>query len=260
MISAHRCGARELGLADNSRRALHYSANNPEIEFIEFDLQASSDRQLLLSHDPVITAGQQHYRCADHPLEQLLSSDEQLVSYRQALTILANNDCAAHLDLKFPPPGSGSNWSPEVFAAQQAIEYLPVEKIVITTKEPDSLALLSSWARQQQINLNLGLSLGSEASSLPWRQKIAVRHQELFPQRVLRRSTAQWLVAERRLARWRLARWGRKRGYRLLVWTVDDRQELRYWLGGSKHRPLIITSNYPQRAVALRRQLLDDDR
>lgn len=249
LISAHRCGARELGLADNSYQALRRAADSG-FDFIEIDVQCTSDRQFVLSHDR---------RLADSGLDiasaswaQLQNVDKTLVNYQQALNIIAASNSKAHLDFKFAQQQTKDRQtSIEVQAAQQAIEALGPDRAIITSTDPGSVTGLRQWSADKYPQLMIGLSLGSTTAEMSPLSKLNQRRRELFPAEQFSACQANLLVAERRLARWRLARWSRRQRLPLLVWTVDQPEELRYWLNGPQ-RPWLLTTNYPR----LARQLL----
>ncbi len=94
----------------------------------------------------------------------------------------------------------------------------------------------------------IGLSTSARGDGLRRRDRIAA----WFPRRRLRRSGANVVVAHRVWARWWLRSYARRRGLPLLVWTVDTPAELQRWVNDP--HTWLVTTNYPERALAARRQ------
>jgi glycerophosphoryl diester phosphodiesterase len=77
-----------------------------------------------------------------------------------------------------------------------------------------------------------------------------VRASELWPGVRYRHSRANVVVAHHWLARLRVRRFARRHGLPLLVWTVDTKRSLAYWMRPG--RAWLVTTNEPAVALGLR--------
>ena len=87
------------------------------------------------------------------------------------------------------------------------------------------------------------------ASPAQW---LRTRLTELRPLPRLRACGADWVAAERRLARAGVQRQCRRQHVKIMVWTVNAEPELRYWL--RDHRADVVITDRPTVAMALRDQ------
>jgi len=251
LISAHRGGVGQNVDLENTREALE-TANSLACEFVEFDVQRLGDGALVLYHDDKLVCDgvEQALESFDKARFEELAPNH--LGFEDALKILAGRK-RAHIDFKFrSPPELRVNpdecW--EVGAAQVAIDILGDNNLIITTLEDDSVTVMRNWARHRYPWLLVGLSLGRKVSNLSRPQAVRIRLSELFPARRIRRCDANLIVAQKRLARIALARFARRRKLPLLVWTVDENEELDYWL--RNNRAWLVTTNFPDVAAALR--------
>ena len=249
LISAHRGGAAESRVPENSAAALQDSVRGPG-ELVEFDLQRCADGTLVLNHDSAVPGSDGRLLLiADQRWEALQElSASPLVTYSEALHLLAANGKRAHIDIKF----SGYPES-ERLLAQQALQALGPEGLVLTSLEDDTVSNLRRWAEDIGYpQILVGLALGRWAGDLPWPAKLSLRRSELFPEKRLASCRANLLVANKTLARLRLGRLAASSGLPLLVWTVDHPEELRAWL--ADQRLWALTTNYPRCAARLRQE------
>jgi glycerophosphoryl diester phosphodiesterase len=63
---------------------------------------------------------------------------------------------------------------------------------------------------------------------------------------------ADWVAVDHRLALTGVVRQCRRRQLKVMVWTVNNDREMRYWL--SRPRADVLVTDRPARAVALRGQ------
>lgn len=98
------------------------------------------------------------------------------------------------------------------------------------------------------------LSLGRDMKGKPRPQWIATRRSELFPVPRLRACHADWVAVNRRLAgvagRFGLLSQCHRAGIEVMVWTVDEDEEMRRWL--ADERVAVLITNRRAVAVALR--------
>lgn len=214
LISAHRSGPAGDPLYDNTRAGTE-RAVALGCQWVELDVIDAADGALVISHD-VPSPGASRY------------------SYEDALDVLRGAGAGAHLDLKV----TSSDGSVEVAAVQQAIAALGVSRVMVTSAEPLSVAVVRSWALQSGLpGLRVGLSVRGEPEDV---ENLVC-------------SRANLVVAEHRYARKVMSVWARRRRLPLLVWTVDEVDALEHWLG--REDVLMVTTNYPERALGVARGL-----
>jgi glycerophosphoryl diester phosphodiesterase len=229
LVSAHRMGAGGDRARENTLLALE-AAVELGVDYVEFDVWRRDDGSYVVAHDPEDDLGL--------PYEVVL----------QALDGRAH----AHIDLKFVSPDEaydeGRAW--EVEAARLAVEVLGHERMIVTTGHDLAVRAVRDWSDAEGLRLRVGLSLGRSVRRLSWLRRIEVRRSELFPHLRVRESRANLVVAHHVLARLGVAAYARRRGLPLLVWTVDSRRSLRYWLRPG--RAWLVTTNHPGLALEVR--------
>lgn len=237
LVSAHRCGAGGERALENTQRAVE-RALDIGAEYVEFDVQRCGDGTLVLNHDDSVKIDGQRVR-----LDQLTymqtrtAAGDPLLRYDYVLRQLQSRK-RAHIDLKFTSPASlyaHPESTYEVAAVKAAIDALGVENLIVTSMEDCSVKAVRQWAAANGYpQLLVGLSLGSE----------------FFPKSRYLACGANLVVANHRLARLSAARFARRANLPLLVWTVDDRLSLRYWL--KPGRAWMLTTNHPVTALDMR--------
>jgi len=98
----------------------------------------------------------------------------------------------------------------------------------------------------------VALSLGIATRGAPPAEILRTRLSELRPFPRLRACGAEWVALHHRLAMTGLARQCRRRGLKVMVWTVNSEPEIRYWL--SRQRTDVLITDRPAQAVAIRDQ------
>ena len=76
------------------------------------------------------------------------------------------------------------------------------------------------------------------------------RPRDLWPLPRIQAAGANWVALQHRLARAGVARQCRRDGLGMLVWTVNEARDLRYWLG--RGRADVVITDRPARAIELR--------
>ncbi len=213
LVSAHRC----LTRAD-IEHAIALGA-----DYVEFDVQRTTDGSLLLLHDLV-----------DDPPPDTLR-------YDQALELLAGR-ARAHLDLKLR--------GGEIPVVAEAISRLGTDRLLVTTHHDDAVRALRAWAEHEGHDLQVGLSLGRGVKGFSLWHALRVRTSELFPGVRFRSTGANVVVAHHWLARLRVRRFAGRHGLPLVVWTVDTPRSLAHWLRPG--RAWLVTTNEPEVALRLR--------
>lgn len=237
LVSAHRCGAGRERALENTEHAVD-RALAIDAEFVEFDVQRCGDGTLVLHHDDTVRIDGQKVRLETLSYAQAKRTDgAPLLRYDRVLEQLRHRK-RAHIDLKFTSPAhlyATPGRTYEVAAVRWAITVLGVENLIVTSLEDRTVKAVRQWASENGYpELLVGLSLGSE----------------FFPKTRYRECGANLVVANHRLARLSAARFARRANLPLLVWTVDDRMSLRYWL--KPGRAWMLTTNHPLTALDMR--------
>ena len=184
-------------------------------DYVELDVQRTPAGRLVVAHD-----------APDE--ESGWSLDEVLEA--------VGPTAGVHLDLKIDEG--------EVEAVAHVVAAVGAGRVVVTTAVDASIARLRAWRDAHAPELLLGLSTAYSGTGLGRRMV------GWWPRARMRRARPDVVVSQHVLARWWLRRWARQHGFLLLVWTVDDDADLRYWL-----RPgccWMLTTNEPTRALTLR--------
>lgn len=251
LISAHRCGAGEDRASENTLAAL-LAATALTVDYIEFDVQRCADGTFVLFHDDTVTVDGEPVRLAEMTYEEFAGHAPQHLRYQDALDALRGN-AKAHIDFKFTSP-SHAYRTPEatyeVEVTQQALATLGEGNFIITTMEDPSVRCVRDWADSVGVPMLVGLSLGRDLQGRPRLAALRIRLNELFPHRRYRRTRANLVVVNYRPARKSVARYATRKGLPLLVWIVDDADELAFWFNDG--RAWLITSNHPATALTLR--------
>ena len=253
LVSAHRGGAGHDRDRENTLDALR-EAVTVDCEYVEFDVQRCRDGVHVLHHHDHVRDGDRLVPVAALTYPEFAALADTHLLLADALEVLRERK-KAHLDLKaHPDPAGGTRWpGDDVALVAQVIEALGAENVLVTTHEDESVRAVRAWSRSRYPDLLVGLSLGRDVGGQGLWRLLATRGSELFPGRRLRDCDANLVVCQRTLARLRVAGWAHRRGLPLLVWTVDDPAELRRWLADP--RAWLVTTNFPRRAVELRREL-----
>ena len=235
LISAHRCVTRA-----QIERALALG-----VDFVEFDVQRCRDGALVLHHDATFQRSEEEVRFADTDSEQLHELLPDLVTYDEALQMLAGR-CGAHIDIK----ASATRTDAVLAATARAVEVLGADGFVMTSGSDRAVRAIRDWGDQRGLDLLAGLSLGRNTRGFSLREQIRIRRSELLPGRRVRHSRASVVVAHHSLALLGVARFARRHRLPLLVWTVDTAGSLRHWLRPG--RAWLVTTNHPELAILMR--------
>ena len=252
-LSANRLG-RGWGTAAGSLRAGLAELAAAGVDFVEFDLQCSADGVFFVFHDDHIQVDGVVREVGSLQAAELAGHLGEVVRYEVVLEAIASVGLKAHLDFKFaslPAAYSDPGSTAEVAATRMAVAVLGAEQVVVTTRREASVAAVRSWADVEAPGLHVGLSLGRGVGGLGPIEAVRVVWGELFPSDKVERSRATVVVAHHLLARLTLARFARRRGLKLLVWTVDSDRGLRYWL--TPGRAWMVTTHRVATAVEVRR-------
>ncbi|GLW62297.1 hypothetical protein Arub01_05410 [Actinomadura rubrobrunea] len=218
-ISAHRRDAAGLtGL----RTAIASGA-----DYVELDVRRTADGELVVHHDRTV-AGLPLSRCTYARVRAL--APRPVPRYADALDMIAGRSFG-HLDLK--------EHGCEHEAVALALDVLGPGRFLVTTREPDSVALIKDAYPTVTTALSVGRGL--------W-ERGAVG--DFAPVRPLLDSGADMVALNHRLARVGVLRQCARAGVPAMVWTVNARPLLRRFLADP--RVAVIVTDHPHTALRLR--------
>jgi glycerophosphoryl diester phosphodiesterase len=221
------------GTVERYRQALASGA-----DYVEFDIRRTADGQLVAAHDPRVGQGERVSAVSYGRLCELAGHEVPLAA--DILTAIKGR-AKGHLDLKV----TGG----EDAVVRLALDILGPGEFIITTLEDASVAAIRSEFGDPDA-VPVALSLGRDMTRAPRAAWLRTRVSELRPLSRLRACGATWVAAEHRLALAGVSRQCRRHQINVMVWTVNDEREMRYWLTG--HRADVLITDRPELAVALR--------
>jgi glycerophosphoryl diester phosphodiesterase len=248
LVSAHRAGWGGDAGRENTRAAIAEVASSG-VDYVELDVRRLGDGTLLLSHDAWITSDGRRHPLERLTLEQLRAAAPAVLLLEEGLALLAGH-VGAHLDLKLSGASPDQVRQAAVQAAAVAVERLGPRHVLVTTGRLAAARAVRDWAVAAGLDVPVALSVGGSVAGHPWRTRLRMRREQLFPGRRLARSGADALAANHWLALLGLARFARHAGLPLLVWTVDHPRLLRHWLRPG--RAWMVTTNRPDLAMSIR--------
>ena len=238
LVSAHRGGAADEHTAQNTLAAFE-AAIAVGCDYVEFDVRLTADGRPVVFHDDEIPGDTGSRSIARHRSDEL--ADAGLVDLDRVVALIRGR-VNAHVDLKVP--------GDEIALVAHLVGELGAEHLIITTAEDTSVRHLVAWSRTHAPGLLVGLSSSPRLwLGRPWARAL-VTVEAMFPRTRVRRSRANLVVSHKLLARWWLRAYARRRGLPLLVWTVDQPDELDRWMNDPA--VWMVTTNYPARALAAR--------
>lgn len=197
------------------------------VDFVEIDLQVLGDGQVVLWHDARVD----DLALSDLSLPEFEARAGAVPSW-QAVLAAVPEGLGLHLDLKFVPQGpeaADQESRIEIAIAREAVHAVGAQRVLMTSLEDDSVAVLTRWAAVHAPEMKVALALGRGFGDLRWRELPRLLLAELFPLSRLRATGATAVAVQHRLARLTVARLARRTGLPLAVWTVDSPRALRYW-------------------------------
>ncbi|MGI8578316.1 MAG: glycerophosphodiester phosphodiesterase [Nocardioidaceae bacterium] len=249
LISAHQCGAGP-GLDYGSFAMALRKALNFDCEYVEFDVQATADEQLVCLHDNRVSLAGRSLVVSDAAFGEVAEAVPGVVLYDDALATLRGRK-KAHLDLKFDQALTPPDPRAYVAAARRAVAVLGAENALITTG-PAGVAAIRRWSHGAEPALLVACATGL---SCPGFASVGQIGRFLGADRLvaqIKTCDANLVAAAPAIARRGLAQWASRVGLPLMVWTIDGKRQLNHWLGDP--RVAIVTTNRPVEAAAIRRQ------
>ena len=227
----------ELGSLQGYRDALTARA-----DYLEFDIRRTADAELVTIHDTRTRQGRLVSQLGYAQLCDLAGRDVPKVA---DVLAMIKGRARAHLDLK--------ETGDEVRLVRLALDILGPGEFVITSPEDSSVAAIRRrFPAVDEVPVALTLRAGRLPPGPDGMGALRTRLSELRPWSRLRACGADWVAVDHRLALAGIVRQCRRRHLKVMVWTVNNDLELRYWL----LRPGVdvLVTDRPARAVALRGQ------
>ncbi|SEO71885.1 glycerophosphodiester phosphodiesterase [Trujillonella endophytica] len=254
LVSAHRGGAGRDVARENTLEALRDAARFP-CEYVEFDVQRCADGVYVVHHDRHVRSGDRRVPISSLTFGEFTRHAGSYLLLDDALNELRGRK-KAHLDCKLvydTGHGGALPAGSDVLLVRHVVHRMGAENVVVTGLSDAAVRAVRAWSREHCPELRVGLSLSRDVGVRGLVKLVTGRLDEVLPGRRLRASDANLAVCKRTQARLWGARWARRYGLPLLVWTVDDPDQLRAWL--RDERAWMVTTNFPLRAVELRREL-----
>jgi glycerophosphoryl diester phosphodiesterase len=231
LVSAHRGGRERAapGTYEAYAAALDLGA-----DYAEFDVRQTSDRVLVAFHPARSGPGRP---VAGLAYDELCAAAGYPVPRISHLIRLLAGRCQAHVDLKDPDCAAA--------AVTEVRRAFPAGQVVVTTRDP---VLARSLCHLAPVGLTLG---GDAAQTARYRLRRAWRR-GISRLDGIEAAGASWAVLQERAARPALVAEARRRGLKVMVWTVNGDRALTCWLSGAGPHADVIVTDEPGRALALR--------
>ncbi|HEX3963965.1 MAG TPA: glycerophosphodiester phosphodiesterase [Trebonia sp.] len=234
-ISAHD-GPRvhaETGAMQAYRDALTANA-----DYVELDIRRTADAELVTVHD---SRTRQRRLVSQLAYAQLCDLAGYEVPKVVDVLAVIKGRAKAHLDLK--------ETGDEDQLVRLTLDILGSGEFIITSPDDASVAAIRSrFPAVEEVPVALTLRAGRLTPGRKGTPR--TRLSELRPWSRLRACGADWVAVDHRLALAGVVRQCRRRHLKVMVWTVNNDRELRYWLSGQ--RIDVLVTDRPARAVALR--------
>jgi glycerophosphoryl diester phosphodiesterase len=207
-------------------------------DYVELDSRRTADGQLVAFHDPWVGHGRLISEVGYAQLCDLAGYEVPRVA--EVLATIKGR-AKGHLDLK--------ETGDEDELVRLALDILGPGEFIITSLEDASVAAIRSRFRDvAEVPVALSLGRGMKgASRIAW---LLTRLSEIRPSSRLRECGADWVAVDHRLAISGVVRRCRRQRLKVMVWTVSNEHEIRYWL--SRRRVDVLVTDRPALAVAIR--------
>jgi glycerophosphoryl diester phosphodiesterase len=209
-------------------------------DYVEFDIRRTADGALVAFHDPQARPGQLVSQVGYVQLCDLAGYDVPKVA---DVLALIKGRAKGHLDLK--------ETGGEDRLVRLALDILGPGEFIITSPDDASVAAIRSrFPAAEEVPVALTLRAGRLTPGPGRKGAPPTRLSALRARSRLRECGADWVAVDHRLALAGLVRPGRPRNLKVMVWTVNNEWEMRYWL--SRPHIGILVTDRPALAVALR--------
>ncbi|MGH3498990.1 MAG: glycerophosphodiester phosphodiesterase [Nocardioidaceae bacterium] len=255
LVSAHRGGVGRDHALQNTLRGIQH-AIHVGADYVEIDVQRCRDGVFVLHHDSDLVAEGARAPIPTMTSDQVRAMRPDVPLLREALAAMQGR-IKAHVDLKFGSSRAAyadPESTYEVEACREIVGAMGAAGVIVTCGDRKARAV-RAWSRQEAPQMLVGLSVGHSLWQGSPPASLKVLCGDLFPGRRLRHTRANALSAHRLVARLAVARYASRHRLPLLVWTVDARRPLARWMVDP--RVWMVTSNYPDRALAARTTSVD---
>jgi len=191
-------------------------------DMIEFDVRRTCDGVLVAQHDPTIRSK----RIADITYAEIKTMDDDILTLKQVL-LLARGKTKLDIELK--------ELGYEKESVDLVLQYFNIDDFVMTSFKSGCLDAIKRYIPE----IKLGFIMGNRQFK-----------EYLIPVKLALDVGADYLVLSYILASEKLLKSAKDNGLDVLVWTVDDRQDLQHFLSDD----LVdgVVTNYPDLAIQLR--------
>lgn len=234
-VSAH---AGHAGPADGRTIDTYRDAIAANADYVEFDIRRTADGALVAFHDSQTSQGNP---LSEVGYAQLCDLAGYEVPKAEDILAMIAGRAKGHLDLK--------ETGYEDTLVRLALDILGPGEFVITSLEDVSVAAIRSRFRDPD-EVPVALSLGRGMTGASRREWLQTRSSELRPLARVRACGADWVAVHHRLALAGVARQCRRHGVKVMVWTVNNEREIRYWL--SRQRIDVLITDHPALAAEIR--------
>ena len=209
-------------------------------DYVELDIRRTADAELVTFHDSRTRQGRLVSRLGYAQLCDLAGHEVPKVA--DVLAVI-NGRAKAHLDLKVT--------GDEDQLVRLALDVLGPGEFIVTSPDDASVAAIRSrFPAADDVPVALTLRAGRLMPGPGGKGAPRTRLSELRPWSRLRACGADWVAVDHRLALAGVVRQCLRRQLKVLVWTVNNDRELRYWL--SRERIDVLVTDRPARAIELR--------
>lgn len=234
-ISAH---ARHSAPGENYTVEVCRQALATKADYVEFDIRRTADEELVAFHDartnqgiPLSTVG--------YP--QLCDLAGYEVPKVTDILATIKGRAKGHLDLK--------ELGYEEKLVRLALDVLGPGEFIVTTLEDASVAGIRSRFPDGE-EVPVALSIGGGMRGMPRAVWLRDRFRDLRPMSRVRASGAEWVAIDHRVALSGVLPQLRAKQLKIMVWTVSNEREIRYWL--ARQRIDVLITDRPAFAVEVR--------
>jgi glycerophosphoryl diester phosphodiesterase len=211
-----------------------------QADYVELDVRRTADAELVAFHDARTRQGRLVSQLGYAQLRDLAGRDVPKVA---DILALIRGRAKAHLDLK--------ETGDEHHLVRLALDILGPGEFIITSPEDASIAAIRRrFPAAAEVPVALTLRVGRRTPRPGATGAPRTLLSELRPWSRLLACGADWVAVDHRLALAGVVGQCRRRHLKVMVWTVNNDRELRYWLSHS--RADVLVTDRPARAVALR--------
>jgi len=198
-------------------------------DMIEFDVRQTQDGVLVAHHDPSIRSK----RISNMSYEQIKQIDGDIPTYEEVLRLTQDK---IKLDIELKEAGY------EKEAVNIALQYFSIDDFIMTSFVGDCVSSVKRYHPKVRTGLILGRHQIGKALLAKLSAKCTIKWAN--------KTGADCLVLDYKLAGDRPLKVARENGFAAMVWTVNEKKDLRRFLASDLVCGVI--TNYPDLAVELK--------